>query len=254
MLRNFITIAFRNLVKQKFYSLINITGLAVGLACCLLIVLFVQDELSYDKHHSRADRIYRAVTDIKFGDIDGKMSYLPAPLAPTLMEDFPEVELAARLREKGSYLIKRPDSETSIKEERLIFADPELFQIFDFVTLKGDPIENFRAPNKLVITHSKAEKYFPGEDPIGKVLMLDNRSEYTVVAVVEDIKKNSHFAYDFFMSMEGLQEAKQGIWLSHNFHTYLLLKEGAQPLHTRGEVPPDAPAVRWPSGTPVPGD
>lgn len=237
MLRNFITVAFRNLIRQKFYSLINITGLAVGLACCILILLFVQDELSYDQHHSKGDRIHRAVADIKFGEMDGKMAQLPAPLAPTLMTDFPEVESAARLRTRGSYLVKRQGEETNIKEERLVFSDPELFQIFDYQTIQGDPIENFRAPKTLVITQSKAEKYFPDEDPIGKVLVLDNRTEYTVVAVVADNEKNAHFTYDFFMSMETLDEAKQGIWLSHNFYTYILLKEGAEPTYLEEKFP-----------------
>ena len=227
MLKNYFKTAIRTLRKQKMYSLINIGGLAVGIACCLLIVLFVIDELSYDQHHEHADRIYRAYVDLKFGDMDGNMAVMPAPLAPTLMSDYPEVEIAARFRGAGNYLLKVSQGDENIEENRVIFADKEIFDLFTFEVIEGDPIQGLSAPNTLVLTESRAERYFPGESPIGKTLILDNEDTYKVVAVIEDLPRNSHFRFDVFLSMEGRDEAKQTIWLSHNFHTYLRLREGA---------------------------
>ena len=227
MFKNYLKTAIRTLRKQKMYTLINIGGLAVGIACCLLIVLFVIDELSYDQHHKDSDRIYRAYVDLKFGDMDGNMAVMPAPLAPTLMSDYPEVEVAARFRGAGNYLLKVSQGDENIEENRVVFADKEIFDLFTFEVIEGDPIQGLSAPNTLVLTKSRAERYFPGESPIGKTLILDNEDTYKVVAVVEDLPRNSHFRFDVFLSMEGRDEAKQTIWLSHNFHTYLRVREGA---------------------------
>lgn len=226
MLKNFFTVAFRNLWKHKFYSLINISGLAVGLSCCLLIILFVKDDLSYDKHHTKAERTFRAYADLKFGEMDGKMGYLPAPLAPTLVQDFPEVELAARLRERGSYLVRKVDEVDNVQEENFVFADGDFFRIFDFEVLEGDPAEGLKEPNTMVISKKIADKYFPEEKAVGKVLMLDNRKELRIIAVIDPEAHQTEFKFDFYLSMAGLDEAKNPIWLSHNFHTYFVLQEG----------------------------
>lgn len=230
MYKNYIKTAFRNLLKQKFYALINILGLAVGIACCLLIVLYVVDELSYDKYHEKSDRIYRLYTDIVFGEMDGKIGVMPAPMGPQLMKDYPEVESVVRFRSRGSYLIKTKDSEKeNIKEVGFVFADREIFDVFTLNVLEGDPQTALSEPNTMVITKSRADLLFPEGDAMNQIVTLDNRYDYKIVGVIEDFPSNSHFRRDYFMSMEGLSESKEPVWVSHNFHTYVLLKEGTDP-------------------------
>lgn len=229
MLKNHLKIALRSLRKQSFYAILNVVGLAVGVACCLLITLFVIDELSFDKHFDDSDRLHRIVIDLKFGEMDGRQTHTPAPLAKTLVERFPEVEAAARFRSWGSRLIRRNEKMDNINEEQVIWADAEIFDLFSFNVVSGDPIESMREPQTMVITQSIAEKYFPGEDAQGQTLMIDNNVEkpYKVVAVVDDLPANSHFGFQIFLSMEGLGESKDAVWLSHNFMTYLKLKPDA---------------------------
>lgn len=237
MLKNFITVALRNLWKHKFYSLINVSGLAVGLSCCLLIFLFIQDDLAYDTHHKQAERTYRAYADMKFGEMDGKMSYLPAPLAPTLVRDFPEVEIAARLRQRGSYLVRKVDAVDNVQEENFVYADADFFRIFDFETIGGEPAEGLKEPHTMVISKKIADKYFPEETAVGKVLMLDNRREMRIVGVIDPSVHKTEFEFDFYLSMEGLEEAKRAVWLSHNFHTYFVLKEGSDAKALEAKFP-----------------
>ncbi|MEM7368319.1 MAG: ABC transporter permease [Bacteroidota bacterium] len=236
MLRSFLTIAIRNLKRQSFYALINIAGLAIGITCCVLIVLFVNDELSYDQYHRKSDRIYRLYTEIKLGEMDGKFSYMPAPMAKTLLQDFPEVEMAARMRGTGSYLVKRGNAD-NIKEEDVILADPEIFEIFDFDVIAGDPVAGLKAPNTLVLNQTLANKYFPDEDPIGQTLTINEQQDFKVVAVIADMPYNSHFRFDLFSTMENSEESKQQFWLSHNFFTYVVLREGTKADYLREKFP-----------------
>ena len=169
MLRNFLKTAVRNLVKQRFYTIINISGLAIGVACCLLIVLFVQDELSYDKYHSKSDRIYRVIADIKLGGDEMQGPIMPAPLAKTLVADFPEVETAMRFRFTGSRLIKRKEKDlNNIQEKDILYADQELFEVFDIEILEGDKSTALTDPNTIVISRRMADKYFPEGNAVGK--------------------------------------------------------------------------------------
>ncbi|MCB0845635.1 MAG: ABC transporter permease, partial [Bacteroidetes bacterium] len=238
MFRNYFKTAIRNLKKQKFYAFINVSGLAIGIACCLLIVLYVKDELSYDKFNDKADRVYRVFADMKFGQMDGEIAVVSAPMAKTLVQDYPEVETATRFRAQGSKLIRRKEQEKSnIKEPGVIFADPEMFDIFSFKLLEGDRESILSEPNTLVLTKSKAEKYFPEGSAIGQILTIDNNDDYKVVGVMEDIPHNSHFSFDFFLAMEGLEESKQPIWVSHNFHTYILVKPGTDAKALEGKFP-----------------
>ncbi|MEM6631033.1 MAG: ABC transporter permease [Bacteroidota bacterium] len=227
MFRNYLKTALRSLGKQRLFTSINIGGLAVGIACCLLIVLFVREELSFDTFHQNADRIYRTSVDLKFGEMEGEMAVTPAPFAFTSVADFPEVVQAARLRSTGSYLVKVSPGDNNIEETEVVFADKEVFEVFTFEVIEGDPISGLAEPNTLVLSKSRAERYFSGETSVGKTLILNDQDTYKVVAVIEDVPSNSQFQFDLFLSMEGREEAKETIWLSHNFHSYLLLKEGA---------------------------
>ncbi|MEL7001094.1 MAG: ABC transporter permease, partial [Bacteroidota bacterium] len=228
MLKNYIKIAFRNLNRHKFYSFINVTGLAVGIACCLLITLFVLDELSYDQYHDKKDRIFRAKTEISWGELAFSGAMLPAPFAESVVNEYPEVEAAVRFRSRGSFLVARDSTSDSFKEERVIFADKDFFQMFTVPIISGDGQTALAEPNKVAISKSIADKYFPTEYALGKTLILDGRLICEVSAVYADIPENSHFHFDFLVSMISLNESENQIWLSNNFQTYLLLKEDAK--------------------------
>ena len=160
MLKNYIKIAARNLAKHKFYSFINIIGLAIGLACTMLILIYVQNELTYDKHHSKADRIYRVATEINFGGRHFNMPNCPAPLASAASADYPEVIASMRLREQGRFLV-RVEEET-YREEDLVYADSSIFSVFD-VPLVAGAKSSLDRPNSIILDESTAEKYF-GDD------------------------------------------------------------------------------------------
>lgn len=225
MLRNYFVIALRNLRKHSFYSFINVLGLSVGVALCLIIALFVANELQYDRHHENSAHIYRVNSEIKFGENYWNMTYAPAPLAAALAEEIPEVEAAVHFRQRGSYLVKRETD--NMKESNVIWAGKDFFKIFTVPLLQGNPEEALKEANTMAISARTAQKFFPNEDAIGQTLILDNTQNFKITAVYEDMPATSHFHFDFILAMEGLQEAKQTFWLSNNFQTYVLLREGA---------------------------
>lgn len=224
MVKNYLKIAFRNLQKNRLYSLINIAGLAVGIACCLLISLFIYNEFSYDRHHNDGDRIYRITNEIKFNNNHFKLATAPAPLAEAARNEFAEAESITRFRGQGSFLIKRHSE--NFKEDDIIFADPTVFDVFTIPFISGDPTSALHEPNTMVISKEFADKLFPGEDPLNQTLILDNKDSYKVTGVFEDMPSTSHFHFDVLLSMEGLKESKSENWLSNNFNTYIKLKEG----------------------------
>ena len=227
MFKNHLIIALRNLKKHKFYTFINILGLSVGVAVCMIITLFVVNELSYDKHFKDADQIYRIHSEIIFGGNHWDMVHAPAPMAAALPEEFPEVEYAVNFRQRGSYLVKKLDE--NIKENKVIWASKDFFNVFGTPLLEGTPDGVLAEPNTMAISKSIAEKYFPGESPIGKSLILDNDEDFRITGVFEDIPQNTHFHFDFLLSIEGLEEAQTTSWLSNNFQTYLKIREDADP-------------------------
>ena len=227
MFKNYIKTALRNLFQHKGYSLINISGLAIGMATCLLIVLFVHDELSYDSYNENADRIYRVAGSFRWGGRDFDIATGPAPMAKVLIAEYPEVEDAVRFRQRGSLIVQY--GENSFKERRVTFADPSLFNVFTIPLLKGNPEAVLSSPNTLILSRDTAEKYFRDEDPIGKILKIDNREDYLVTGVFEEIPDNSHFHFDIILSMSSLAESKDPFWLSMNFQTYILLQKDADP-------------------------
>lgn len=227
MLSNYIKIAWRNLLKNKFFSLINIFGLAVGLSCFMLIGLYILDELSYDKFYKNADRIYRVNSDIKFGGTEMNMAVSADPFGPTLKKDYAEVEQFTRLySSSGSRLIKKGN--VFIEEKNITYVDSTFFDVFSLAIIDGDPKIALTAPNTMAISRSAAIKYFGNEtQAIGKALEIkDDKSEnYTITAVYGDIPSNAHFHYDFILSMKNAPYTF-GNFLSHNFHTYIRLAEG----------------------------
>ncbi len=227
MLKYYFKIALRNLWLQKGFSAINIIGLAIGLACFIMIALYVTDELSYDRYNEKADRIYRINSDIRFGGTDLNMAVSADPMGATLKKDYPQVEDFTRLyASEGSKLFKRGTQ--FITEDRVTYADSNLFNVFTFPSLIGNTKTALNEPNTVVINETTAKKYFTtSENAMGKMMECkdDKTQLYKVTAVIKGIPKNSHFNFDFFLSMDNV-EYEFGNFLSHNFHTYILLKAG----------------------------
>jgi putative ABC transport system permease protein len=224
MLKNYITIAIRNLFKHKSFSFINITGLAVGIAVCMLILLFVNDELSYDRFNEKYERIGRIALEGYFGGSEISAVTSCAPLAETLVSDFPEVETATRVRTFGYPVIRYQDKVFS--EEKFFSADSTFFDVFTVEFIAGDESTALTQPNTMIITDKTARRYFGDENPIGKILNSDNRRDYEVVGVVKEFPENSHFHFDFLLALSTYGDSRSPIWLSNNYWTYFVLKEG----------------------------
>ncbi|MFB3133916.1 MAG: ABC transporter permease [Rhodothermales bacterium] len=242
MLKNYFKISLRNLKKQKGYSFINITGLAVGMACCLLIALFVRDELSYDRYHDHADRVFRisrAWYD-EAGQPTLQFAMISPAIGPTLEEEMPEVRHAVRLGQFGS-LVSYEDQH--FREPRFFFAEAALFELFTIPFVQGDASTALTEPYTVVLTEAMAEKYFGADDPIGKVLRLNDTFDLRVTGVVENAPTNTHFHYDFLASFATLTAQPWAAgwattWGSNNsFPTYVLLEEGADPAALEAKFP-----------------
>ena len=227
MLKNYFKTALRNIRKNKLFSFINILGLSLGMATCFIIMLYVHDELSYDKFNTNAANIARVIfkADINGGKINESVT-MP-PVAQTMKNDFPEVQDATRLLNYGSSKILYKDK--VFKNDRLAFADANFFSIFTLPMTEGDAKKALLQPHTIVITQTTAKKYFGDEDAIGKsiILSVDNNQPYTVTGVIKDIPANSHFHFDMFASMASYADSKSDSWMDGGYHTYLLLKPGA---------------------------
>lgn len=228
-------IAFRNLIRQKGYSFINIAGLAIGVTCCILILLYVVDELSYDRYNEKADRIYRVGVKGIVGNHEFNQVITAAPMAAALVRDYPEVIEATRFATFGYPVVRYKDKVFS--EEKFYWGDSTFFEVFSIPFWEGDPKTALTKPNTVVITRAMAEKYFGDEDPMGKLLNTDNRRDYLVTGVIENIPQNSHFHFDFMASLESYETSRQQIWLSHNYYTYIVLREGASPENLEAKFP-----------------
>ncbi|MGZ3873484.1 MAG: ABC transporter permease, partial [Mucilaginibacter sp.] len=227
MIRNYIKTAFRNLMKNKGFTFINVFGLSLGLATCLLIVFYVFDELSYDRYNTKADRIYRVNNDIKFGDIANSYASSPAPMAAAMKSDFAEIEQVVRFRDKGGNRVKK--GAQNIRENAMVYTDNSIFDVFTLPVLSGSTANALTEPNTVVITERIAQKYFNRTNVVGETFTFNDNSPYKITAVIKNIPKQSHFNFDFFIAMPGLDESKENVWLSENFNTYLLLKPNADP-------------------------
>ena len=222
MISSYLKIALRSLWNKKAFASINIFGLAIGLATCMLILLFVQHELSYDRFNKNADRIFRVTIHGRIGGNDINIAGASAPAGPALMRDYPGVEAYTRLSTNGTFLVK--NGEKRFLEERITFTDSNFFNFFSIPLLKGDANSVLKEPKTIVLTKSMALKYFGSNDPIGKSLDLGNIGLFRVTGVCEDVPSNSHFHYDFFGSMKSITLGEK--WLSSGAHTYVLLHKG----------------------------
>ncbi len=226
MLKNYFKISIRNLKKHKGYAFINVFGLAIGLACCLLIVLFVRDELSYDRFHEKANRTHRIVQ--QSGELAPSVT-VGVPLAPALVNTFPEVEHATRLFHYWfTPLLSR--GEDGFYEDRTFFTDSAFFDVFDFALARGNPATALREPFSILLTETMARKYFGDEDPMGQTLMMNAAHPFTVTGILEDPPRTSHFTFDFLASIESLPAVMgwpnvMENWGLGAFHTYVVLPE-----------------------------
>ncbi|GAB3916374.1 ABC transporter permease [Larkinella terrae] len=220
MIQNYFKIAWRNLWRKKAFSAINIAGLAVGLATCLLIVLFVQHELSYDSYNTKADRLFRVALSVRIAGKEMDMAYAPALTGSSLVRDYPGVEATTRLESDGSFVVKYGTER--FKEDRVVFADSNFFELFSIPLLKGNVKTVLNEPNTIVLTQTTARKYFGHQDPVGKSLTLGDKL-YRVTGVCRDVPSNTHFHYDFFASYTSLKQSEK--WLASGSHTYVLLQK-----------------------------
>jgi putative ABC transport system permease protein len=225
MFKNYLKIAWRNILKNRTFSIINIMGLAIGLCCFLLIALYVMDEWSFDRFNKKADRIYRVHSDIRFGGSDLNLAVSSDMMGQVLKKDYPQVEQYTRIYLNGSLLVKKNNE--FINEQEVGYADSTLFDVFTLPVLYGDPKTALNDPNSTVISETMAKKYFNTADAVGKILETNDngRTDYKVTAVIRDIPHNSHFRFNMIMSMDNVQYG-WGNYLSHNFFTYLVLKQG----------------------------
>ncbi|ELR68951.1 putative ABC transporter permease [Fulvivirga imtechensis AK7] len=228
MLKNYFKIAIRNLLKQFGYSFINIFGLAVGIACCLLLSLYILDEQSYDKFHKHADHIYRVNTVYNYGGTSGKIYNTPTALLPNTLREFSEVKTGTRLFDVSMFspvVVQREDK--LFQESDFLYADSSFFDVFSFQWVKGDPARALVTPYSVVLTEYVAKKYFGDEDPLGKLLKINNARDYQVTGVILDVPHNSHFHFDFIASFNSLAASKEEIWHSANYATYIVFDNPA---------------------------
>ncbi|MEM9937150.1 MAG: ABC transporter permease, partial [Bacteroidota bacterium] len=236
MIKNYLVTALRVLNKQKFFTTVNVLGLAVGIACCMIMLLYVKNEVSYDKYHAHIDQLYRIVVDLKFGEVDGRMSDSPPPMAQALINDFPEVLNAGRTEQQGERWVSRGSSESVLIED-VVYVDTSIFQMFSFEVLSGDPVKALSNPDLVVISQRIVDLFFPGEDPMGQSLTVGNDWNVEVAGVIANMPEQSSFVYDIFFSMENIRLGDNNIWLNHSFETYFQLAEGADPEALKAKFP-----------------
>jgi putative ABC transport system permease protein len=220
MLKNYLKIAWRNLIKTKLYSFVNIIGLTVGITSFILISLYIQSEMSYDRFHKKADRIVRVTMEYSNGGTVGKYAQTGTKAGPQFKRSFPSVASFARTF-KFPRIIQYGDK--VFDEKNFLYADSSFFNIFSFKLLKGNAVSVLNAPYQLVITETMAKKYFGDNDPVGKSLLINSSDHYIVSGVAQDAPANSQMHFDFIASFTSLDAAKTEEWWTANDITYLLL-------------------------------
>ena len=228
MIGNYFKITIRNMLKHKVYSLINILGLVVGLTCSMLMFIYVFHEVSYEHFHKNVDRIFRLGREISSSEGEIREPLSSAPTGDMLLQDYPEVIDMVRLKSMGDIVIRYMNNR--FYEDDVYFADPSVFNVFTFPMLKGDPETALMKPYSIVISREMAEKYFPDEEPLGKLLTFNNKSDFIVTGVMENLPENTHLDINMLCSINTLYAQNQPElqdWLNFKYSTYLLLDEKA---------------------------
>lgn len=204
MIKNYFITSLRNFIRQRLYSFINIGGLAIGIAVCILILMWVNDELSYDKFNANYNNIHRVVENQYYsGGEVFPVAVTPTPLSTALVKDYPEILKSLRIANWGNNIIH---NEEVYEENNFWYADSSIFEIFTFPFIKGDPKTALSDPHSLVLTQSMAEKYFGDTDPIGETLEGIGKFKFKVTGVIEDVPKNSHMYFDFLAQFEFIEQ------------------------------------------------
>ena len=228
MIKSDLKISWRSLKKQSFFTFLNTFGLAIGIAGCLLISLYIYDELTFDTMFEDGDRIHRVHADIKFGGQEQKSAETAAPMAEALINDFPQVELVTRFRNFGPSLIRKNDEEANVRERAVTYVDSTFFEMFGVELLYGNPQTALNTPNTVVLTKTAALKHFELSDAIGQNVIIDNSIEFTVTGIIDDLPRNSFLRnHSVFMAMVGDPVAAEENWGGGNCFTFLKLIEGA---------------------------
>ncbi|MBN1274517.1 MAG: ABC transporter permease [Candidatus Aminicenantes bacterium] len=226
MLKNYLKIALRNIKRYKSHSFINLAGLSIGLAACILILLWVQHELSFDRFHENADRLFRAVEHEQMST-GRTLSYplFPTGFGPALKKDFPQVLETVRFRTSRGRIVRV--GENSFYEDHFAFTDPALLKIFTFPLLRGNPDSVLTDPSSIVLTERMAHKYFGDKDPMGRVIQVDGEHEFQVTGILKNIPNNSHIQFDFAVPLINLKKYGWDMdeWGRYGIHTYVLLNE-----------------------------
>jgi len=225
MITNYLKVAARNMLKHKGYTFINVAGLTMGMTICFLIFLWVRDEISYDRFHAKADRIYRALWEARFGDNEWKIPQVGVPLAEALEKEFPEVEKTVRLFQ-GGFTLRH--GEEYGREQSVVFAEESFFEVFTISFASGNPATALRDPESVVLTAEVAQRYFPQQNPLGQTLTRNDGRLMRVTGVIKNFPPQSHFHFDFLAPIQALPrfEQRKTQWGSASVFTYVLLRAG----------------------------
>ena len=230
MIKNYLTVAIRNIARNKTFSAINILGLAIGMACCILILLYVQDELSYDQHHEHAHRIYRLAEEVHIAGQTRRIAITSFPMGPALVQDYPTVVDAVRFYKNDE---KTPvaNQQNQFYERGVLFTDANVFQVFDFPLSKGDPRTALQEPHSIVLTEEMARKYFGDQDPMGQTLSVEGKA-FKITGILENHTHNTHLQFNFLAS-----SMRRRDWIDHDYYTYLLLQNAQAADELETELP-----------------
>ncbi|WP_245558451.1 ABC transporter permease [Fulvivirga imtechensis] len=237
MFKNYLKVGYRNILKHKGFSLINVTGLAIGIACCIIIMLYVQNELSYDRYHKNYNQTYRVLQTFRSAADPGSLPppapeefqvWGCAPIGPALQADFPEIKSFFRFTSPVNLLFQYQNKK--FQEDNMVFADSTAFKVFSWRLISGREETALTKPNSIVLTQNVAAKYFGKNDPLGKTITIDQTKSFVVTGVMEDVPHNSHFTFDGLISMTTAHNWRTEIfdwWGYVDFYTYFLVDEQA---------------------------
>ena len=238
MFRNYLRIAFRSLRKSKGFTALNIIGLAAGLGVCLLIVLYVTDELSYDRYNVNADRIYRVDEDSYINNTRFNSVNVSKFLGPTLVASYPKIQQMVRFRNPGDLLVRKGNDH--ILEHRFTFADSTIFKVFTLPMIAGDANTALNNPGSIVIDESAARRYFNSTDVIGRTLEIGpNNTPLKITGVIRDMPEQSQFHFSFIRPLResyNFNDPSDNDWLSSNYYTYILVQPGTTPAEVQKDV------------------
>jgi putative ABC transport system permease protein len=247
MIRNYLKVALRSIFRNKLTAFINIAGLALSMACAILIYLFISDEISYEKHNSKADRIYRITRSFHSpeGEVNLHLANVAPPVGPLLKNDFGEIETIARTANFGVVITKEENGQVAMSntEEKAFLAEPDIFKIFDIEIKSGDPATSLARPFTIMLSEKAAQRYFNDENIIGKRLRINNAFDLEITGVFENFPLQSHWHPEFFISFVTLENEnilgreRLGNWGNNSFGTYALLQKGTDPKKLESRFP-----------------